>query len=73
MSVDDLRRNEIHHIEGVVALLEILPRDEFFVTASFIRQPAYWRTRVIEISVMTSEVDIEARARKLLNRLSALS
>jgi hypothetical protein len=71
MNVNELKRKELSHIESVIAVLET-SRNSFPATC-WLNQPTYWKARVLRICDGNAEADISARARKLIDRLSAIS
>ena len=60
------------HLEAVVTQLEKLRSDEHSVSGCIIFSPRYWRSRVLAVRGSDADADIEARTRRLLERLSAL-
>jgi hypothetical protein len=73
MNVNELRRNELRHLEVVIKHLERLAHDKASSAGCFINKPAYWRSRVLQICPADAEPDIQDKARRLLTRLSAIS
>jgi hypothetical protein len=70
--VYEMKRKELMHLETVVNYLEMSRSDRTSGASCIIFSSVYWRSRVLAIRGSNSEADIEARTRKLLDRLSAL-
>jgi hypothetical protein len=73
MNVNELKRNELRHLDAVITHLEIWPFNSVCAARSFINDSTYWKSRLFKISCANAEPDIEVKVRKLLDRLSVIS
>jgi hypothetical protein len=72
MNAHELKRKELMHLEAIVTQLEMLKSDEDLLSGCIIFSSRYWRSRVLAVRGSNADPDIEARTRRLLERLSAL-
>jgi len=72
MNLHELQRNELAHLEGIVAHLGTLRNDGQFEAGCIIYSLSYWRSRVLAVCGLNPEADIEARTHRLLEYLQVV-